>query len=81
MLDSLSLYEFIENNNDLSAHALQGLLRWFDMILAQQFPSVWGNRSLLVDSYALSLHGLSEHESKGNMCRQLTTDFLSLYRN
>ena len=35
------------------------------MTLAQQFPSLWGNRSLLADLYALPLHGLSEHESKG----------------
>ena len=62
-------------------HTLQGLRHWFDMILAQQFPSLWGNRSLLADLYELSLHGLSEHESKGNMYRQLTTDFLSLDRN
>ena len=51
------------------------------MILAQQFPSLWGNRSLLADLCALSLHGLSEHGSKGNMYRQLTTDILSLDRN
>ena len=40
--------------------------------------TLWGNRSLLADLYALSLHGPSEHESKLNMYRQLTTDFLSL---
>ena len=51
------------------------------MILAQQFPTLWGNRSLLADLYALLLHGLSEHESKANMYHQLTADFLSLDRN
>ena len=45
------------------------------MILAQQFPPLLGNRSLFADLYALSLHGLSEHGSKGNMYRQLTSDF------
>ena len=44
-------------------HILQGSRNWFEMILAQQFPSHWGNRPLLADLYALSLHGLSEHET------------------
>ena len=79
--DPLSLYELIENTNDPQADTLQGLRHWFDMALAQKFPSLWGSRSHLADLYALSLQGLSEHESKGNMCRQLTTDFLSLDRN
>ena len=39
------------------------------MILAQQFCSLCGNRSLLTDLNTLSLHGLSEHGSKGNMHR------------
>ena len=51
------------------------------MIIAQQFPSLWGNRSLLADLYASSLHKLSEHESKGNMYSRLTTNFLRLDRN
>ena len=65
----------------LQVHTLQGLRHWFDMILAQQFPSLWGNRSLLTDLCALSLHGLSEHGSKGNMYLQRTTNFLGLDRN
>ena len=51
------------------------------MILAQQFPSLWRNKSLIADLYVLSLHGLSEHESQGDMYCQLTTDFLSLDRH
>ena len=53
------------------AHTLQGseLINWLYMILAQQFLSLY------------ILHGLSKHASKGNMYRQLTTDFLSLDRN
>ena len=43
------------------------------MILAQQFRSLWGNRPLLADLYALPLHALL-------LC-QITTDFLSLDRN
>ena len=38
-------------------------------VLAQQFCSLCGNRSLLTDLNTLSLHGLSEHGSKGNMHR------------
>ena len=51
------------------------------MILARQFPSLWGNRSLLADLHALLLHGLSEHEIMENMYRQVTTNFLSLDKN
>ena len=40
------------------AHTLQGSRHWFDMILAQQFPPLWVNRSLLADLYALSPHEL-----------------------
>ena len=79
--DPSSLYELIENTIDPEADTLQGLCHWFDMVLAQKFPSLWGNRSLLADLHALSLHGLSKHESKGNMYHQLTTDFLSLDKN
>ena len=46
------------------------------MILAQQFPSCWGNRSLLADLYALSLHELSEHERKGSVNLPLTFSVL-----
>ena len=46
----------------LGAH-IKGIASLFDMLLAQQFPSVWGNRSVSADLHALSLHGLSEHES------------------
>ena len=62
-------------------HTLQGLRCWFDMILAQKLSSVWKIRSLLDYLYALSLHGLSEHESKGNMYCQFTSEFLSLDKN
>ena len=51
---------------------------WHDI---SSVPSIWGNRFLLADLYVLSLHGLSEHESKGNMYCQLTTEFVSLDRN
>ena len=51
----------------LLAPTLKGLRHWFDMVLAQQFPSLWGNRSILADLYALSLHGVSEQERKGDM--------------
>ena len=44
-------------------HTFQGSRNWFEMILAQQFPSRWGNRPLLADLYVLSLHGLSEYET------------------
>ena len=49
----------------LYAYILQGSRHWFDIILTQQFPSFWGNRSLLANLCALSLHGLLEHESRG----------------
>ena len=39
------------------------------------------NASLFAGLYALSLHELSEHGSKGNMHRQRTTDFVSLDSN
>ena len=65
----------------LQVLTLQRSRDWFDMILAQNFPSFWGIRSLLADLYALSFHELSEHENKGNVYRQLTTDFPSLDRN
>ena len=61
-------------------HTLQGLPHWFD-ILTVQFPSLWGNISLLADLYTLSLHGLSEHENKGSMYCLLTTDFFSFDGN
>ena len=51
------------------------------MILAQLFHSLWRNKSLLADLYALSLHGLSEHENKENIYAQRTTDFLCPDRN
>ena len=65
----------------LQALTLQRSRDWFDMILAQNFPSFWGIRSLLADLYALSFHELSEHENKGNVYRHLITDFPSLDRN
>ena len=40
----------------LEARRLQGSRHWFGMILAQQFPSISGNRSLLTDLCALSVH-------------------------
>ena len=49
----------------MTAHTSQGSRHWFDLILAEQFPSLSGNRSLLAHLYALSFHGLSEHENKG----------------
>ena len=63
------------------AHTLQSSCHWFYIMLAQQFSPFLENRSLFADLYASSLHGLSEHGSKGNMHRQLTTDFLSLDSN
>ena len=40
-----------------------------------------GKRKQPKPPYKLSLHGLSEHDKKGNMYRQLTIDFLNLDRN
>ena len=51
------------------------------MILAQQFPPFWENRSLFASLVASLFHGLSEHGSKENMDRQVTIDFLSLDSN
>ena len=64
-----------------SAHTLQYSRHWFYIILAQQFPPFWGNRFLFSDLYAFSIHGLSKYGSKGNVHRQLTTDFFSLGSN
>ena len=51
----------------------------FDIIRIGLFSIfVFGCKTTL---YTLLLHGLSEHESKGNMYHQLITDFLSLDRN
>ena len=64
-----------------SAHTLQYSRHRFYIILAQQFPPFWGNRFLFSDLYAFSIHGLSKYGSKGNVYRQLTTDFFSLGSN
>ena len=40
-----------------------------------------GKRKPPKPPYKLSFHGLSEHDHKGNMYCQLTTDFLHLGRN
>ena len=61
----------------LLVNTLQGSRHWFDMILAPEYPLVWGNTFLLADLYALSLHGPSGNVNRENMNRQLTADFFS----
>ena len=50
-------------------------------VLFEQFLSLWENRPLLADLYALSIHRLLKCESKWNMYCELTADFLNLDRN
>ena len=72
----------IENTNDLlGTHITVIMSLVLHAISSTISPPFWENRSLFADLYASSLHGLSEHGSKGNMHRQLTTDFLSLDSN
>ena len=72
----------IENSNDLLGTRITVIASLVLHDISSTISPFFGKIDLFfADLYTSSFHGLSEHGSKGNMHRQLTTDFLSLDSN